>query len=91
MVRKSDIKVQDLPPAFQQLAEEFGAPVVFKIIEKMGGEYIYIPSMKTVLKNVRDRLICEEFDGKNYRQLARKYSISMTHVREVIKILKKSK
>lgn len=85
-----DVIKEDLPPAFQQLAEEFGAPVVFGIIEKMGGEYIYIPSMKTVMKNVRDRLIFEEFDGKNYRQLARKYSISMTHVRQVIKISKKS-
>ena len=55
-----------------------------KLCELVGGGSIYIPTKTSILKPVRNRIIKEQFDGGNYRELSREFNISEIHVRKII-------
>lgn len=46
---------------------------------------IYIPKNLILLLSERDRKIFNEFNGTNYRELVRKYSVSMQWIYQIAK------
>jgi Mor family transcriptional regulator len=72
-----------------ELADAIGMDAVKQIIRTFGGEAIYIPKTESVLRASRDRAIYEEFDGSNYRELARKYNLSVPHIRVIVQSQRK--
>ena len=48
------------------------------------GTSIYIPKIESLEKTVRDELIKEEFDGSNYKELALKYGLTETWIRNIV-------
>lgn len=58
--------------------------LVSRVVERLGGEYVYIPR-----KASRDRVkmyeqIIKRFDGRNASILARDYGLSVRHVRRIL-------
>jgi Mor family transcriptional regulator len=63
--------------------EEIAAKVINKIIAVYGGQQLYIPKRLSCIN--RDKQIFENFDGKNLRELCRKYDLSAQHVYKIIR------
>ena len=75
---------EDLPDSFYDIADEIGIDTFLKLCELCGGSSIYIPTMNSLLKPVRNRIIKENFNGANYKELARKYNITEVQVRKIV-------
>lgn len=82
---ESTILLEDLHPAYQQLAGVVGAENAIKLGKELGGEQFYFPKIGTGLAKVRNRKIIAEFKGGNYVELARKYGVTSVYVRNLIK------
>lgn len=78
------IEIKDIPMQFQDLAEEIGVNNFVKVCSFLGGTLTYIPSLKTIEKNSRNKAIIDEFNGWNYKELSIKYRISEPYVRKII-------
>lgn len=44
------------------------------------GQPVYVGKLSVSLKRLQEKRIREEFDGSNYRHLARKYGMTMSHL-----------
>lgn len=81
----AEIPVESLPQDLQLLAEMLGTEKVLRISERFGGMGIYIPKIERLVRLHRDRKIRHEFTGSNHREIANKYNITETWVREILK------
>lgn len=68
----------------REIAEYIGVDAYKKLVYLCGGELLYIPKLSKLTRDERNRNLISEFDGKNYRQLAKKYSLSERRVREIV-------
>ncbi len=73
------------PNSAKFLAKQIGMEVTGHIAQMWGGEVIYIPKNLILLLSERDRKIFNEFNGTNYRELVRKYSVSMQWIYQIAK------
>lgn len=90
---------------FQEIAEEdlkndiciefsrlIGFENTMKLIKTFGGSEVYIPKLDSLQRDKRDAAICKEFNGYNYRELAKKYTLSERQIREICReIIEKKK
>jgi Mor family transcriptional regulator len=81
-----DIKEEDIPvKGFGRfLAQNLGMEKFIELVSAAGGLTIYIPKADMLSQNARDRRIIKEFNGSNYKDLALKYNLSESWVRQVI-------
>lgn len=79
-----EIKIEDIPDAYQHLARILGIEALIKLSNISGGTMIYVPKIESLFQVARDRLIVKEFNGGNYKELARKYNLTESWVRRLI-------
>lgn len=79
---------EDLPEPLATIAEVVGVEKAIVLVDKFGGERIYIPCLSTLRRQVRDRKIKKEFNGYNLRTLARKHRLSTQRVKQIVKDIK---
>ena len=84
-MRENEIKLSELPEVYQTIAELIGFENMVILAEQFDGEYVYFPKVESFRRFKRNRQIVEEFNGVNYKALARKYGLTETHVRSIIK------
>ena len=80
----AEIPLESLPDEYQIIAELFGVEGALRLAKHSGGMRIYIPKLDTLVREHRDARIRSEFTGFNHRELARKYGLSETWIREII-------
>jgi len=85
MIDTADIRIEDLPEDLQQMAHLVGLENTLKIVERFAGCQIYIPKPESVARFARDRRVIEEFNGCNHRQLALKYNLTESMIREILR------
>ena len=85
MITDYNITIEDLPEELATLAEKIGLESTLKIVSAYGGTSLYIPKADRVAREARNRKICDEFNGKNTGDLARKYNLSESQIREILK------
>ena len=68
----------------RELAETIGLDAYRQLVKNYGGMHIYICKSETVLREIRNDEIYDNFNGTNYRELAKKYNLSEKTVREII-------
>lgn len=69
-----------------------GVTNTIALIEKCGGASIYIPQMKTVLKDERDKAIYAAFnEGMSFKQIALKFEISELTARDIVQKERRNK
>lgn len=78
------IKYEDLPKEQQEFADIIGFEPYIKLVKNYGGGSIYIPGVKTIENIYKKRQIKAEFNGFNYKELAQKYHLSTTWIREIL-------
>ena len=79
------IKVEDVPDGSRDLVEIFGMDTFMELVDYCGGSNVYIPSKGAIVKKARNRVIKEESDGGNLRELSCKFGISDIQVRKIVK------
>jgi Mor family transcriptional regulator len=96
-LRKKDLKwleglpADDLPEPFAEMVRVAGVGSVMDLAQALGGSVLYLPKPDVLRRMVRDKKIFNEFNGKNSRQIARKYGISERHVKRIVKKQKTAK
>ena len=81
-----DVIIGDLPEVYQQLAGLVGIENMLKIAKVFGGgESIYFPKLEAIHRPARDKKIIEDFNGYNFRQLAKKYKLSEMRIRAIVR------
>ena len=54
------------------------------VAQQMGGQPAYLAKGVAMYLSARDRQMCAEFRGNNYRQLAAKYGLTEMRVRQIV-------
>lgn len=68
----------------RELAETIGIESYKRLVEYFGDCQLYVPKLETFLKDIRNEEIKENFNGSNYRELAKKYSLSEMTIRRIV-------
>ena len=71
---------------FDALIEKIGFENLCALAEEFGGGYIYIPTSRNMFKDCLKSALINEFDGFNYRALAKKYDFSVISVKRFVKL-----
>lgn len=69
---------------FQPVAEVCGVEAALRLAQQMGGGRIYVPKFESLIRERRDARIRAEFTGFNHRELARRYRLSESWIRQVL-------
>ena len=77
---KKQLKVDDLPSPYYDIANELGIEAAIKIEKIFKGQTIYFASFENCCSDTKKNLIREEFNGYNTKYLARKYGVSDRYV-----------
>ena len=80
-----DLKLEDLPQPYDQIAEKFGLDTAVEMAKMFSGEQVYFPKFETIDRPLRNRRIIDDFNGYNYSFLARKYHMTVRAIREIVK------
>ena len=78
-----NLKIEDLPDSYKDIAEEIGIDTFKKLVKLLGGNSIYVPKEASLTRPIRDRIIKEDFNG-DYKILARRYNISQSRIRNIL-------
>ena len=78
------VSIEQLSGEQKEIAETIGLESYRKLVKNYGGTHIYVCKSETVLRELRNQEIYDNFNGSNYRELAKKYSLCEKTVREII-------
>jgi len=73
-----------LPP-FDELVKKVGYECVCAFAETFGGCQVYIPAKQFIFKDCLERMVKDEYDGRNRLLLVRKYGLSDKKIRTILK------
>lgn len=82
-----------LPPPYDVIARIAGIDAALEVAKEYGGEQVYMAKYETVIRPIRDVKIRREFNGFNFKALARRYQITEQMVRNIVsdEIMKKQR
>ena len=78
------VEAYDVIENLSLMYEIVGEEKFSEIIRMYGGNNLYIPTYKSVIRSSRNRDIVNRYNGFNGTQLAREYGISVNQVRNII-------
>jgi len=79
------MKIEDLPEVFRPVAGKVGLAKFMELSEYLGGISLYIPFPEKMVTKVRNRMILEEYPHLSFAEIARKYKLTETWVRDIIR------
>lgn len=79
-----DITIEMIPDQYRDLATEIGIENLLKLSRIMGGYNTYIPKEEYFTRMLRDTLIRKEYNKYNCKQLATKYDLSESRIRDIL-------
>lgn len=79
-----EVTVDILPEVYQHVVEVVGIRKYIELCKEMGGTNLYLPKLDSVIRPLRDKMIRNEFDGNNYKELAVRFNLSERWVRDII-------
>ena len=84
MSAQEEIRLEDLSEGQQEVAALIGPENFRKLMEVYGGAYLYIPKTDRLERMECNERIRAEFDGYNFRELARKYDLTEITIRSIV-------
>lgn len=84
MSAQEGIQLEGLSEGQQEVAELIGLDNFRKLMEVYGGVYIYIPKTDKLDRMERNERIRADFDGYNFRELAKKYDLTEVSIRNIV-------
>ena len=80
-----DVRLEDIPPGSQWMAEEFGMEAFLQLSKLYGGTNLYIPRLESICVPVKRRMIWAEFDGGNAKELAIRHHLTERRVQDILR------
>lgn len=77
--------IEEIPTSLVPIVELIGLDNVIKLSQYSMGDDIYFPKFESIIRKTRNRLIVNEYNGFNQRELAKKYEITCTQIINIIK------
>ena len=79
------LTIEDIKNEEQKnLAIIIGIDAYINLVKNYGRTNIYILKSDSLIKDIRDKKIRSEFNGYNYRYLAKKYNLTDRAIREIV-------
>lgn len=78
------IRQDDMNELCWDIVEIIGMKAFINLINEYGGTTVYFPKSEAIAVKARDRIICEEFNGENYSELAKRHNLSEAWIRKII-------
>lgn len=78
------LELDDLDEDQRQLAECIGLEAYKNLLRNYAGSSVGVRMPKRITIPVRDKEICEKFNGYNYGDLAREYNLSESSIRRIV-------
>lgn len=72
-----NVAMEDIPDQYQHLAEMMGVQALLALSGEYGGGKLYVPQLDTLVRAARDKMIKDEYNGRNAPELAQKYGLSV--------------
>lgn len=79
------VDVSDIPETYQPVVSLIGMDNFLKMCHYAMGDEIYFPMKESILRNARNRLIIQEYNGHNLVELSQKYNLTVKHIRNIVK------
>lgn len=80
-----DVKIEDLPASYQEVANLVGVENAVKLSEHLGGLPYYFPKIDGLLERKRNEMIRKDrASGMDYRDLAKKYKLTEVWIRQIV-------
>lgn len=79
------LTMDDLQEQHREIAEAVGLEGMLNLTNAFGGNPIYIPKKRELVKNRIYRMIADEYDGTNIKELAVKYDVCESTVYNVVR------
>lgn len=79
------LNASDIPKTYTPVVDLIGIDSFLKLCKYASGDELYFPMPASILKNIRKRLIIQEYDGYNIQELSRKYGLTQRRIHEIIK------
>lgn len=84
-----EIKIDDLPETFRDVADLIGLDNALALVDMCGGMNLYVPKKDSCELAAKFRRIYEEYkaskSGTVYVDIAKKYNYSESYVRDIIR------
>lgn len=80
----SHVEISDIPETYQPVVSLIGVDNFLKLCRYASGDQLYFPMLKSILKNARNRLILQEYNGYNLKELSRKYALTVRAVKNIV-------
>lgn len=79
-----EITEEMIPETYKDVAEIIGAKSLLKLAQEYGGTMIYIPKFDSLTRMIRDKKIKQDFNGGNYKELALRYNLCESSIRNIV-------
>ena len=80
-----EIKKEDIPHNMINMLNIVGMEKLIKISKVYGGANLYIPLLKELQKQARNREIIKAYNGFNAKELSEIYDLSVSHIHRIRK------
>lgn len=80
-----NVVLSDIPETYQPVVSLVGLDNFLKLCRYAMGDEIYFPMQESILRNARNRLIIQEYNGRNLADLSQKYNLTAKHISNIIK------
>jgi Mor family transcriptional regulator len=67
------------------LIEIVGEKKFIEILKIYGGQNVYFPLYKSIIRDSRNVEIVKRFNGYNAKSLACEYNVSVSHIRRIVR------
>lgn len=81
-IEEKDIK--KLPDSYKEIISIIGLEHTLALAVQYQGIPIYLHKIDKTLQMMRDEKILKEFTGGNHKELARKYNLTETRIRQIL-------
>lgn len=79
------VDVIDIPENYQPIVNLIGLDNFLRLCQYAGGDEIYFPMYKSILCGTRNRMILQEYDGYNLKELSEKYNLTVNQIKNILK------
>lgn len=81
----SQVDISDIPETYQPVVSLIGLDNFLKMCQYAMEDEIYFPMQESILRNARNRLIIQEYNGHNLAELSKKYNLTAKYIRSLVK------
>lgn len=78
------LTLEDILSESRSVAEVIGIDAFIKLVRFHGGDTMYIPKPDKLAVYVRQRLIRKEFTGRNHKELAKKWNLTVRSIYMIV-------